>query len=82
VQLYATAPKGNIAKPVQELKAFTKTRLLNPGEAQTLKFTVKAEDLASFNEAESAWVTESGKYVFNSAASSADARQKLEVELK
>jgi beta-glucosidase len=82
VQLYATAPKGSIEKPAQELKAFAKTGLLNPGEAQTLKLTVNAEDLASFDEAESAWIAESGKYLFSIAASSADVRQKLEVELK
>ena len=64
-QVYVQAPKGNIEKPAKELKAFAKTRELQPGESQTLKMQVAVRDLASFDEAHSQWIAEAGKYVFH-----------------
>lgn len=74
VQLYVTAPAGNIDKPVKELKAFAKTRLLQPGESQTLTLDVSNYSLSSFVEAESAWVADKGLYQLLFAASAADIR--------
>jgi beta-glucosidase len=53
-----------LEKPVQELKAFAKTRELKPGESQTLTMTIPVRDLASFDEAGSQWLTEAGTYTF------------------
>ena len=74
VQLYVTAPEGRIEKPAQELKAFAKTRELQPGESQTLTMTLARRDLASFDEANSQWLTEGGTYAFLIGASSRDIR--------
>ena len=63
-QVYVQAPKGRLEKPVQELKAFAKTRELNPGESQTLTMIIPVRDLASFDEAGSQWLTEAGTYTF------------------
>ena len=52
-------------KPVKELKAFAKTKKLQPGESQTLSFVVTPADLASFNTASSTWVTEAGNYTLS-----------------
>ena len=52
-QVYVKAPQGRLQKPVQELKAFAKTRELQPGEAQTLTMVIPVRDLASFDEANS-----------------------------
>lgn len=54
-EIYVTAPKGAIEKPAQELKAFAKTRTLQPGERQTLTMNIDKADLASFNTKQSAW---------------------------
>ena len=74
-QVYVSAPKGSIEKPAQELKAFAKTRELQPGESQVLTMQIPVRDLASFDEAGSQWLTEAGQYTFRIGASSRDIRQ-------
>ena len=74
VEMYVSAPAGGLVKPVRELKAFGKTKLLAPGASETLTFEVSAYELASFNEKSSAWETASGKYEVLFGASVADIR--------
>ena len=69
-------------KPCRELKAFGKTRLLAPGESQTLEFKVSAYELASFNEGTSSWETAAGKYSVLFCASVADVRAEGSFERK
>ncbi len=76
-QVYVTAPKGQLEKPVHELKAFGKTRELRPGESQTLTMKMQKRDLASFDEAGSQWLVEAGTYTFAVGASSRDIRGKV-----
>ena len=71
-QVYVTAPQGTIEKPAQELKAFAKTRELQPGEQQVLTMQIPVRMLASFDEAGSQWLTEAGQYTFKIGASSRD----------
>ena len=71
-QVYVTAPKGQLEKPVHELKAFAKTRELKPGESQMLTMTIDKRELASFDEAGSQWLAEAGDYVFSIGSSSRD----------
>ncbi len=73
-QVYVTAPQGSIEKPAQELKAFAKTRELQPGEQQVLTMQIPIRMLASFDEAGSQWLTEAGQYTFKIGASSRDIR--------
>ena len=81
-QVYVQAPKGRLEKPAQELKAFAKTRELQPGESQTLTMTIPVRDLASFDEANSQWLTEAGTYTFRIGASSRDIKATASLALK
>lgn len=74
VQLYVAAPKGSVEKPANELKAFAKTKLLQPGESETLAFEVGNYDLASFHEENQMWVSDKGDYTIKFAASVEDIR--------
>lgn len=61
-------------KPARELKGFAKTKLLKPGEGETVEIQIPYENLASFNEADSRWQVEAGDYSVMVATDAADAR--------
>ena len=83
VELYISAPDNKAAnKPAKELKAFAKTKLLKPGESETLTLSVTAPELASFDEAASAWVVAEGEYQFLVAASAQDIKATLTAPVK
>lgn len=74
VQVYIEAPQGGLNKLVKELKAYGKTNLLQPGESQTLEFTLSQYELAGFDLISSSWQTVMGDYKADFAASSQDIR--------
>ncbi len=86
VQLYLSAPANSMDKPESELKAFAKTKLLQPGETQKLSFTINVSDLASFNTHRSAWIADAGNYTIKVGNSSKNIQQiksfKLNQELE
>jgi len=83
VELYISAPDNKAAnKPAKELKAFAKTKVLKAGESEKVTLTVNAADLASFDEAASAWVIAEGEYQFLIGASSQDIKATLKAKAK
>ena len=83
VELYVAAPDSKAAnKPAKELKAYAKTKNLKPGESETITLSVNAADLASFDEAASAWVVAEGDYQFLVGASSQDIKATLSAPVK
>ena len=69
VQLYVSKPSGKMKKPEEELVAFGKTGLLQPGKSEKLTFTIETKDIASFDESRSEWIAEPGEYVLKVGAS-------------
>lgn len=67
VQVYYKAPEGKISKPARELAGFAKTKVIEPGESDTVTVSFKASEMASFDDNEytgnyHAWVLEAGEY--------------------
>ncbi len=79
VQLYACPPQGMLQKPARNLTAFQKTRLLAPGESQTVTLTFAVGDMASFDDlgkiTRSAWVLEKGRYALYVGTSVRDTQE-------
>lgn len=83
VELFVAAPNSKkLNKPEKELRNYAKTRLLQPGETETVVMTVKTENLASFNEKASAWKTDAGTYSFLICSSASDVEAKATAKVK
>ena len=81
-QVYSSAPQSEIARPVKELKGFAKTKLLEPGESETLRITIPKEELNYYDEEKHGWALTAGTYTFNVGANVNDIRGKVAVEVK
>jgi len=81
VQVYVSSPSGKMKKPEETLATYAKTKLLNPGESQTLSFTVETKDFASFDEATSSWIAEAGNYTLKVGASSLKIKQSADFKI-
>ena len=62
VQVYVSQPEGIIDKPYQVLEGYTKTKELQPGEEQQVTITFPIRSLASYDEAQAAYILEQGLY--------------------
>lgn len=82
VQLYISAPQGKLVKPQKELKAFTKTKLLQPGEDETVTMRLPIYMLSSFDEQSQHWIADKGTYHAYFTASAKDIRQTVNFKLK
>lgn len=80
VQLYVSFPAAAAAPPLQ-LKGFVKTRHLQPGEAQTVTFSLRDRDLSVWDVAAHGWRVVAGDYKIMVGASSADIRVQKDISL-
>ncbi len=67
VQVYARCPQGELGKPARILVDFRKTRLLEPGESETISFAIPVRRFASYDDEGATqdpgcWVLEPGRY--------------------
>lgn len=68
-QIYVEAPQGKLGNPLRQLIAFGKTKLLAPGESQTLRLSVTLDELSSYDDGgvtgnKSCFVREEGAFTF------------------
>lgn len=81
VQLYIGDEKCSVLRPVKELKDFCKIEL-NPGEEKVVSFTIEEEDLKFFDDKNSEWTAEPGKFKIFVGTSSEDIKQVTEFVYK
>ena len=62
VQIYASLPQTEVKKEYRRLVGYAKTKLLQPGETETLRITVGQKELAYFSEEKHQWIVEKGTY--------------------
>ena len=74
VQVYISAPGTILDQPALELRAFSKTGLLEPGQSEELTFSIEPKDYASYDTDRSSWIVEQGTFEVKVGASSSDIR--------
>ena len=62
VQVYYSAPEGNLDKPYQELAGYAKTKELAPGGSEDVTVTFETESMASYCVKCASYVMEKGTY--------------------
>ena len=73
VQVYYSAPREDeesLEQPFQELAAFQKTKLLKPGEKQTVILRFQLRNMASYNEKSACYELSAGDYIIRVGNSS------------
>ena len=82
LQLYVSKPEDKLDQPFQCLAAFGKSRMLPPGETDTVTMTLRLSDLASYDSGRACWVLEKGDYFLRLGTSSADTRPIVRLRLE
>ena len=76
MQVYVDAPQGRLGKAARSLVSFQKTKLLQPGESETLQLQFPVASMASYDDlgkvAKSAYILEAGTYRFHVGTSVRD----------
>lgn len=81
VQLYISDDKSSVLRPAKELKGFKKV-WLQPGQTQTVAFTIGRDDLSFFDAKEHKWRAEPGAFRAHVAAAADDIRSTVRFTLK
>lgn len=67
IQIYVCPPQGLLGKPARNLVRFSKTKVLNAGESETISFEIGTRELASYDDSgatnnKACYVLEEGSY--------------------
>lgn len=81
VQIYSSVQKSNVPSPAKELKGFAKTKLLQPGESETLHIAIPKEELNYYDESQHGWKLASGTYTFHVGTNVNDIKGRLNVKI-
>ncbi len=81
IQVYVAKPNSGIDRPVQELKAFAKTKKLEPGDSRTISMRIPVNELSYWDETNARWELERGNYEIRLGASSRDIMLVGEIDL-
>lgn len=63
VQVYVSAPEGELDKAYQELVGYAKTSLIQPGQEEELEITFHLSAITSYDESIASYVLEKGNYL-------------------
>ncbi len=81
VQIYSSVQQSNVPRPAKELKGFAKTKLLQPGESETLHIAIPKEELNYYDERQHGWRLASGTYTFHVGTNVNDIKGRLNVKI-
>jgi beta-glucosidase len=72
VQLYVGLPSGPLTHPPPQLRGFSRTTELKPGESAEVRIELDRYALAYWDERAHGWHADAGEYVVKVGTSSAD----------
>lgn len=86
LQVYVEKPQGKLGNPKKELTGFIKTKILQPGDHQTVNFFITKKQMSSYDDSgksgyKSAWVMEKGTYTFYVGNSSRNIEKAVDITL-
>lgn len=81
VQLYVGQNKPSVLRPVKELKAFDKIRLL-PGESKEVSLAIPVKEFAYFDDVKKVWIVEPDYYTLYCGASSRDIKSTTKIKVR
>jgi len=81
VQLYVSFPQSGVTRPIKQLKAFKRVPV-GQHKSATVEFTLKADDLAYWDNQTDAYVLEKGAVNIMVGASSEDIRQTKSIQVQ
>ena len=81
VQIYVSEPSVKLQKAYQQLAAFKKTKLLDPGETERLKIVFDLKSLAAYCEETAEFLLEKGSYYIRVGDSSRNTHIAAAVQL-
>ncbi|MDY6257719.1 MAG: glycoside hydrolase family 3 C-terminal domain-containing protein, partial [Bacteroidaceae bacterium] len=81
VQIYSSVQQSNVPRPAKELRGFAKTKLLQPGESETLHIAIPKEELNYYDESQHGWKLAPGTYTFHVGTNVNDIKGRLNVKI-